>query len=88
MQCHGEKGEGNAEKFYPWSWASTTLTTWWRQFEWIRDGKRRNANPDMVKQIKEFTDADMKAVINYVSRMPVPEQMAAPVKDLPEPDFK
>ena len=53
-----------------------------RQFEWIRDGKRRNANPDMVKQIKEFSDDDdMKMVINYTSRHMPRAELLAPSKD-------
>jgi len=58
-----------------------------RQFEWIRDGKRRNANPDMVEQIKTFTDKDMQMVINYVSRIQVPKEKLAPSKDWLNPDF-
>ena len=58
-----------------------------RQFEWIRDGKRRNANPDMVKQIKAFSDKDMQMVINYTSRVPVPKEDLAPSKDWLNPDF-
>ena len=58
-----------------------------RQFEWIRDGKRRNANPDMIKQIAAFTDEDMKHVINYVSRIPVPKDMVAPSVDYRNPDY-
>ncbi len=58
-----------------------------RQFEWIRDGKRRNANPDMVKQIAEFSDYDMQAVVNYVSRIPVPKELLAPSVDWLNPDF-
>ncbi|EGV52544.1 cytochrome c553 [endosymbiont of Riftia pachyptila (vent Ph05)] len=58
-----------------------------RQFEWIRDGKRRNANPDMVKQIKGFSDMDMKMVINYVSRQKVPAKDLAPSTDYQNPDY-
>ncbi|MCU7892428.1 MAG: hypothetical protein KZQ78_12780 [Candidatus Thiodiazotropha sp. (ex Ustalcina ferruginea)] len=58
-----------------------------RQFEWIRDGKRRNANPDMVKQIKGFSDKDMQMVINYVSRIEVPKANVAPSKDYQNPDY-
>jgi len=58
-----------------------------RQFEWIRDGKRRNANPDMVKQIKNFTDQDMKDVIGYVASIPVPKEKLAPSKDWLNPDY-
>ncbi len=39
-----------------------------RQFSWIQIGKRRNANPDMVKQIKEFNFLDMKSVTDYAGR--------------------
>jgi len=86
VQCHGEIGEGNAEKFYPLI-LGQHYKYMLRQFEWIRDGKRRNANPDMVKQIEGFSDDDMKAVINYVSRIPVPKDMVAPSVDWQNPDF-
>jgi cytochrome c553 len=58
-----------------------------RQFEWIRDGKRRNANPDMVKQIKGFSDKDMQMVINYTSRHLPPTADLAPSKDYQNPDY-
>ncbi len=86
VKCHGENGEGKADKFYPLI-QGQHYKYMMRQFEWIRDGKRRNANPDMVKQIKEFTDKDMKMVINYVSRIPVPKEKLAPSKDWLNPDF-
>jgi cytochrome c553 len=44
-----------------------------RQFSWIQIGKRRNANPDMVKQIKEFSFLDMKSVTDYASRFKMQE---------------
>jgi len=44
-----------------------------RQFSWIQIGKRRNANPDMVKQIKEFSFLDMKSVVDYASRFKMKE---------------
>ena len=86
MKCHGDNGEGKAEKFYP-KIQGQHYKYMMRQFEWIRDGKRRNANPDMVKQIKEFTDKDMQMVINYVSRIPVPKEKLAPSKDWLNPDY-
>jgi cytochrome c553 len=86
VQCHGEIGEGNPEKFYPMIMGQH-YNYMVRQFEWIRDGKRRNANPDMVKQIANFTDQDMKAVVNYVSRIPVPKDLVAPSVDWQNPDF-
>ncbi len=86
VKCHGEHGEGDAEKFYP-RIQGQHYKYMLRQFEWIEAGKRRNANPDMMKQIKNFTPDDQKAVINYVSRIPVPKKDLAPSKDWRNPDF-
>jgi cytochrome c553 len=86
VKCHGDNGEGKADKFYP-KIHGQHYKYMMRQFEWIRDGKRRNANPDMVKQIKSFTDKDMQMVINYTSRIPVPKEDLAPSKDWLNPDF-
>ncbi len=85
-QCHGKNGEGDENKFYP-KIAGQHYKYMLRQFEWIRDGKRRNANPDMVKQINGFSDKDMAMVINYTSRIPVPKEDLAPSKDWLNPDF-
>lgn len=85
VKCHGEKGEGNAEKFYP-RIQGQHYQYMLRQFQWIRDGKRRNANPEMVKQIKSFTDQDMQAVIDYAARLkPPPADLAEP--GWQNPDF-
>ncbi len=78
VSCHGEHGEGSQEKFYP-KIQGQHYAYMLRQFEWIRDGKRRNANPDMVKQIAGFSNEDMAAVIDYVSRIPVAKEHLAPV---------
>ena len=86
VKCHGEQGEGHLEKFYPLI-QGQHYNYMLRQFEWIRDGKRRNANPDMVEQIKGFSEKDMQMVINYVSRIPVPKEKLAPSKDWINPDF-
>jgi cytochrome c553 len=86
VKCHGEQGEGHLEKFYPLI-QGQHYNYMLRQFEWIRDGKRRNANPDMVEQIKAFSNKDMQMVINYVSRIPVPKEKLAPSKDWLNPDF-
>jgi len=86
VKCHGETAQGNEEKYYPLL-QGQHYKYMLRQFEWIRDGKRRNANPEMVKQISEFSDKDMQMVINYVSRIPVPKEKLAPSKDWINPDF-
>lgn len=85
-QCHGKNGEGSDEKYYPLI-QGQHYKYLVRQFEWIRDGKRRNANPDMVKQIASFSDADMQHVMNYVARMKPPKEKVAPSADWINPDF-
>jgi cytochrome c553 len=87
VKCHGPDGIGNAEKFYP-RINGQHYKYMVRQFEWIRDGKRRNANPEMVEQIKNFTDKDMQMVINYASYQPVPKDQVAESADWQNPDFK
>lgn len=86
VRCHGDTGMGMPEKFYP-RINGQHYKYMLRQFEWIRDGKRRNANPEMVKQIQDFSDKDMKMVINYVSRIPVPKDQLAESPDWRNPDF-
>lgn len=86
VECHSDTGYGMPDKFYP-RIQGQHYKYMLRQFEWIRDGKRRNANPDMVRQIKNFTDKDMQMVINYTSRIPVPKKDLAPSKDWLNPDF-
>ncbi len=86
-RCHGDTGIGDTEKFYP-RINGQHYNYMVRQFEWIRDGKRRNANPDMVKQIEEFSDKEMQMVINYTSRIPVPKEQLAPSADWLNPDFE
>jgi len=87
VKCHGETGMGDVEKFYP-RINGQHYNYMQRQFEWIRDGKRRNANPEMVEQIKGFSDTDMTAVISYVSWQPVPKEQLAESADWQNPDFE
>lgn len=73
VKCHGDYGEGSDEFFYP-KIQGQHYNYLLRQFIWIRDGKRRNANKKMMGQIERFSYRDMKAVIDYVSRLkPAPE---------------
>lgn len=85
-QCHGAAGEGSNEKFYPLI-AGQHYEYLMRQYQWIKEGKRRNANPEMVAQIQWFTERDTKAVLDYVSRLAPPEGMVAESVDWVNPDF-
>ncbi|MDP1957995.1 MAG: c-type cytochrome [Rhodocyclaceae bacterium] len=68
--CHGNRGEGSDEKFYP-RVSGQHFKYLLRESQTIRDGKRRNANPVMVKVIKSYTDEDIAAVADFMSRLPV-----------------
>ena len=48
-----------------------------RQVTEIRDGKRRNANPDMVKIVKNYGDKDLDAVVTYMSTLTMPGTLCA-----------
>ncbi|NVO16406.1 MAG: c-type cytochrome [Rhodoplanes sp.] len=86
VRCHGETGEGDATKYYPRIQAQH-YEYLLRQYRWIKEGKRRNSNPEMVEQIKGFTDRDTVAVLDYVSRLKPPPEFVAPV-GWKNPDFK
>jgi len=73
-ECHGANGEGNKEKFFPVI-AGQHYKYLLRQMTEIRDGKRRNANPDMVKVIKPYTDAQLVAISAYQSSLSMPGAM-------------
>jgi cytochrome c553 len=77
--CHGAHGEGAREKFFP-VLAGQHYKYMLRQATNIRDGKRRNANPDMVKIIKPYTDKEIDAIVDYMSRLKMPEQSKAAKK--------
>jgi cytochrome c553 len=69
--CHGGRGEGSARRFYP-VLAGQHYEFLLRQSRDIQAGKRRNANPKMIKVIKKYSDADMAIVADYMSRLPAP----------------
>lgn len=73
-ECHGMNGEGNKEKFYPVI-AGQHYKYLLRQMTDIRDGKRRNANPDMVRIIKPYTNEQLVAISAYQSSMTMPGAM-------------
>lgn len=76
VDCHGAQGEGDRKRYYP-RIHGQHYNYLLRQFMWIRKGKRRNANRVMMEQIKGFSDRDIKAVSDYVSRLPPPHELIA-----------
>ena len=75
--CHGANGEGVKEKFYPVI-AGQHYKYLLRQMTEIRDGHRRNANPDMVKIIKPYTNEQLVAISAYQSSLVMPGSMCKP----------
>ena len=73
VQCHGDQGQGNEEKFYP-VLAGQHYAYMLRQIRDIAELRRRNANPDMVKVVKEYKDEELQAVVDYMSRLHWPER--------------
>jgi len=69
--CHGQHGEGNGEKFYP-RVAGQHYNYLYRESRESRDKGRRNSNPEMVRVIRHYTDDDLKAVSDYMSRLAPP----------------
>lgn len=82
--CHGANGEGNQEDHVP-KIQGQHYAYLKRQFDWIRNGRRRNADKKMVKQIKGYSSRDEVAVLSYVSYMQ-PDHIAK--KDWSNPHFK
>ncbi len=76
-ECHGANGEGNKEKFYPVI-AGQHYKYLLRQMNEIRDGHRRNANPDMVKVIKPYTNEQLVAISAYQASLMMPGSMCKP----------
>lgn len=69
-KCHGSIGQGDAEQFYPRLSGQHYLYLV-REAKAIRDGGRRNANPDMVEAVKGYDDHDLQIVSDYASRFPL-----------------
>jgi cytochrome c553 len=71
--CHGKNGEGDAKKFHPMV-ASQHYEYLKRETRESRDQGRRNASPDMVTVLKAYSDADVAAVSDYMSRLGQPKK--------------
>lgn len=69
--CHGKYGEGDAEKFYPVV-ASQHYEYLNRELVLIRDGRRQNAYPEMIKVVKNYSDDEIRAVSDFMSRLVLP----------------
>ena len=75
-ECHGDHGEGNVEDHIPLV-QGQHFNYLIRQFDWIRIGRRKNADEKMVKQIKNFRPIQVHQVMDYISQLQPPKQKLA-----------
>ena len=68
MQCHGDRGQGNNDAFFP-KLKGQHHAYLLRQLKWIRDGYRKNSSPAMVIEVKALNDSQLDAVADYLSRI-------------------
>jgi cytochrome c553 len=68
-RCHGERGEGDFDKAYP-AIHGQHYRYLLRQLIWMQDGKRRNANREMVETINELGSRELMALSDYISMLP------------------
>lgn len=66
--CHGDVGEGDVLEFIP-KVSGQHYPYLYRENLDIRDMQRRNANARMVKVLQKYTDEDIAAVSDYMSRL-------------------
>lgn len=66
--CHGAKGEGQAARFYPLV-AGQHYAYLKRESIESRDEGRRNGDAEMVRVLKSYSNADIEAVSDYMSRL-------------------
>ena len=69
-RCHGAAGEGDARKIVPRLSGQHYLYLL-REARAIRDGNRGNGDAEMAELIVGYGDADLEAVFDFVSRLPV-----------------
>lgn len=68
--CHGTQGEGDGDRFFP-RVSGQHYKYMVREMVDIRDGTRMNANPRMVSIVRPMSNADLEAIADYMSRLPV-----------------
>lgn len=84
-ECHGKQGEGDNNEHIPLI-QGQHYEYLVRQFEWIRIGRRLNADDEMAEQIQNFHAGEMYDVLSYASHLPPSENKLAP-DEWVNPDF-
>ena len=84
--CHGANAEGNNAKSYPLL-QGQHYEYLFRQILWIQEGYRKNGDEKMQKSIAAFSDTDIRAVADYISRIKPDKNKVAESADWQNPDF-
>lgn len=84
-RCHGANGEGSNWRLWP-RLQGQHYAYLLKQMYSIRRGERRFADNLMVTRLNRFSDQDMVAVADFLSRVPPPPERAAP-QGWSNPDF-
>ena len=67
--CHGARGEGDPDRFVPML-ARQHERYLLRQIRAIAAGRRQNAHPGMERLVSGYTDAELRAVVHFATRLP------------------
>lgn len=73
VHCHGPSGEGDSKNFYP-RLAAQHYGYLLRQLDNLASTTRRNAHPEMVQAVAEYTGRDFEAVADFLSRLEHPSR--------------
>lgn len=77
VDCHGVAGGGDAEARVP-RLQSQHYAYLVRQLEWIRSGRRGGRRHAMAGRIASFTLPEVRAIADFLSRVPPPASLQAP----------
>ena len=69
-RCHGTAGQGDGRRAVPRLSGQHYLYLL-RAARAVRDGERGNSDPEMAKVIGSYTEAELEAVSDFASRLPV-----------------
>jgi cytochrome c553 len=75
--CHGERGEGDAAGFVP-ALGQQHYAYLLGQVRSIAGGRRGNAHPDMQARVYDYTDDELRAVVDHASRLPGAPRPSSP----------
>ena len=67
-ECHGAAGEGDDDLFVP-RLEGQHPAYLARQIQWIKQGGRHNADPEMRERVQKLSSRDIAMILGYVSQL-------------------